>query len=117
MKAHKKNHEDPTKPSDYWNRNASSIKIDHDTNDAKNQKNVLFISNISYSCTVNEIENLFKAYCESKDFHVRLQMKTGERNTGRGRVYFYSKDAATKVMDKLNGSKFHGRNLRIKKNY
>ena len=66
----------------------------------------LYVGNLNYAATKEELTELFSAYGEVSDVHV-LEGK------GFGFVQLASDEEAAKAMESLNGQVFKGRSLRI----
>jgi RNA recognition motif-containing protein len=70
------------------------------------QNSKLYVGNFKYSTTPNELEELFSPYGEI------LSVKIIE-GKGFGFVEMSTPEAAMEAMEKLNGSDFGGRTLRV----
>jgi len=66
----------------------------------------LYVGNLNYSASKEELQELFSGYGEVKDVHV-LEGK------GFGFVEMSTDDEATEAMNKLNGTVLRGRAMRI----
>ena len=83
-------------------------------------KVVLFISNIAYTVTRNDLEGLFKPFGEKNGFRVRLAGPLNNpdfhSNRGIGWVIFKSKDDAEEAIKHTNNLDLQGRKLHVKWN-
>ena len=70
------------------------------------QGSKLYVGNISYSVTNQELEGLFSAYGEVRDIKI-IEGK------GFGFVEMSSQSEAEKAKEALNGSDFKGRTLKV----
>ena len=70
------------------------------------QGSKLYVGNISYSATSDELKELFAQYGEVKQVNLM-------EGRGYGFVEMSSPEEATKARDALNGSDFKGRTLKV----
>ncbi|UCG29422.1 MAG: RNA-binding protein [candidate division WOR-3 bacterium] len=70
------------------------------------QSSKLYVGNVSYSATAEELRELFAQYGEVKQVNLM-------EGRGYGFVEMSSTDEATKAKDALNGSNFKGRTLKV----
>ena len=70
------------------------------------QGNKLYVGNLNYSVTAEQLEALFSEYGQVKDVRI-IEGK------GFGFVELSSPEEATKAMEAQNGNEFQGRRLRI----
>ncbi|UCF70848.1 MAG: RNA-binding protein [candidate division WOR-3 bacterium] len=66
----------------------------------------LYVGNISYSATADELKELFTQYGEVKNINLL-------EGRGYGFVEMSSAEEATKAKNALNGSTFKGRTLKV----
>jgi RNA recognition motif-containing protein len=66
----------------------------------------LFVGNLSYQLTEDELRQTFQPYGEIKDLKL-LQTK------GFGFVEYESSESAQKALEELNGKELKGRNMRV----
>ncbi len=72
----------------------------------------LFVGNLTFDTTSNELENLFAEYGEVQSAQVITDRDTG-RSRGFGFVEMASSDAADKAISSLNGKDVSGRQLKV----
>ena len=70
------------------------------------QGSKLYVGNLNYSVTNDELKELFSSYGEVKDIKI-IEGK------GFGFVELDSSEAANKAKDELNSTEFKGRKLRV----
>lgn len=74
--------------------------------------NKLFIGNLSYSVTSDQLREVFAAVGEVTDAVVITDRATG-RSKGFGFVEFANAEDAKKAMEELNGKEMDGREMRV----
>jgi RNA recognition motif-containing protein len=74
--------------------------------------NRLFVGNLSFKATEDEVRELFKTAGEVKDCHLVMDRDT-QRPRGFGFVEMATQAEATAAVDKLNGHDFQGRDLNV----
>jgi RNA recognition motif-containing protein len=72
----------------------------------------LYISNLSYNLTEDELKDALAAFGEVTSVRIITDRETG-RSRGFGFAEFASADSAKAAMDGLNGKEVGGRELRI----
>lgn len=72
----------------------------------------LFVGNLPYSATQDEIREVFAAFGEVVEVDLRSDRETG-RPKGYGFVEMTTEDQATAAVDGLNGSDMNGRKLTV----
>ena len=72
----------------------------------------LFVGNLSFKATEDEVRELFKTAGEVKDCHLVLDRDT-QRPRGFGFVEMTSQDEADKAIAQFNGKDFQGRDLSV----
>ncbi len=72
----------------------------------------LYVGNLSYETSEDELRDAFAAYGEVASAKVIMDRDTG-RSKGFGFVEFQDDDAAKKAMSAMNGADFHGRALTV----
>ena len=72
----------------------------------------MFLRNLSYTCTEDEIRVLFEKYGPIAEVHLPID-KTTKRITGIGFVTFVMPEHAVKAFNELDGKVFQGRLLHI----
>ncbi len=72
----------------------------------------IFVGNLSYSATEEELYELFSKYGEVASITICIDENTG-RALGRAFVEMPDKDAATKAILFTNGKELNGRQLRL----
>lgn len=72
----------------------------------------LFLRNLSYTCTEDEIRGLFEKYGPIAEVHLPID-KTTKRMTGIGFVTFVMPEHAVKAFNEVDGKVFQGRLLHI----
>ena len=70
------------------------------------QGNKLYVGNLNYSVTNDELKDLFAQHGEVKEVNII-------EGRGFGFVEFATPEEAAKAKDELDGSEFKGRNLRV----
>ncbi|NOY14598.1 MAG: RNA-binding protein [bacterium] len=70
----------------------------------------LYVGNLNYSVTSNQLADLFAQYGDVEDAVVLNDRQTG-RSRGFGFVTMADPEQAQEAIDKLNGQEFEGRNL------
>lgn len=73
-------------------------------------KNKLYVGNLSYSVTSDDLRNLFSEFGEVTDARVITDRHSG-RSKGFGFVEFANEEDAQKAIDAKSGQDFQGRNL------
>ena len=69
----------------------------------------LYVGNLPYSVTVDDLRELFSEYGEINDVHL-----VTDRDTGRPRGFgFVEMEGADQAIDGLNGKEFEGRTLTV----
>jgi len=76
------------------------------------QGNKLYVGNLSYSATEDQLRDLFSQHGSITDLVIIKDNQT-DRSKGFGFVEFSSPDEARKAVDSLNGQEFEGRTLKI----
>ena len=71
----------------------------------------IYVGNLSWSCTDDELHGLFAAYGEVSSARIIEDRETG-RSRGFGFVEMDA-DGAAQAIESLNGSNFNGRDLRV----
>ena len=74
--------------------------------------NRLFVGNLSFKATEDEVRELFKTAGEVKDCHLVMDRET-QRPRGFGFVEMTTQAEATAAIEKLNGQDFQGRDLNV----
>ena len=74
--------------------------------------NKIYVGNINYKTTEDELQDLFKDYGEVKSVNIIVDRYSGQ-SKGFGFVEMESSDAATAAISALNEQEFGGRRLRI----
>jgi len=72
----------------------------------------IFISNLNFSVSDEELKGLFEAFGEVSSSKVITDKITG-RSRGFGFVEMNDDDEGKQAIDKLNGSEFKGRELNV----
>jgi len=72
----------------------------------------VFVGNIPWSATENELTNIFSEYGEVVNFRLLQDRETG-RPRGMGFCEFASKDECQSAINGLNGYDMQGRQLRV----
>lgn len=72
----------------------------------------LFVGNLTFATTSNELENLFAEYGEVQSAQVITDRDTG-RSRGFGFVEMASSEAAEKAISSLDGRDVAGRQLKV----
>jgi len=72
----------------------------------------LFVGNLSYSATENDLQDLFAQYGTVMDVHLVLDRATG-RPRGFAFVTMADKEAADAATQALNGKDWEGRSLTV----
>ncbi|KAK3152124.1 hypothetical protein QOZ80_2BG0154710 [Eleusine coracana subsp. coracana] len=72
----------------------------------------LFICNLPYATTEEELVELCSQYGDVEQAHIVVD-KTTKLSTGRGYVLFRLPDSAVRALDELDNSSFQGRLLRV----
>lgn len=72
----------------------------------------LYVGNLAYSVTSDELGNLFSQYGDVVDAIV-VNDKYSGRSKGFGFIEFNQADEANKAMEALNGNEYAGRTLKI----
>ncbi len=72
----------------------------------------LFVGNLTFTTTSNELESLFAEYGEVQSAQVITDRDTG-RSRGFGFVEMASTEAADKAISSLNGRDVSGRQLKV----
>lgn len=73
-------------------------------------KKKLYVGNLPYQVTSDELKNLFSEYGEIADAVVITDRASG-RSKGFGFVEFADEEAAQKALDAMNGKELEGRKL------
>jgi RNA recognition motif-containing protein len=74
--------------------------------------NRLYVGNLSYQCSNDELRDAFAAFGEVADVHVVTDRESGQ-SRGFGFVTMGTPDEAQKAMTGLDGSMLDGRALRV----
>lgn len=72
----------------------------------------IFVGNLSYSATEEELYELFSKYGEVASITICIDENTG-RALGRAFVEMPDNDAAVKAILALNGKELYGRRIRL----
>jgi cold-inducible RNA-binding protein len=72
----------------------------------------LFVGNLSYDVTENDLQDLFAQYGTVNEVNLMLDRATG-RSRGFAFVTMDSKEAADAASEALNGKNWQGRNLTV----
>jgi RNA recognition motif-containing protein len=72
----------------------------------------IYVGNMSYSTTTEELRDLFTQYGEVKDVNIIFDRDTN-RSKGFGFVEMENEDAATAAISALNNTDFNGRALKV----
>lgn len=72
----------------------------------------LFVGNLTFTTTSNDLQSLFAEYGEVADAKVITDRDTG-RSRGFGFVEMASSDAAEKAISSLDGSDVSGRQIKV----
>ena len=72
----------------------------------------LFIRNLAYTCTENEIKELFEKHGPIAEVHLPID-KTTKRITGIGFVTYVIPEHAVTALNELDGMVFQGRLLHV----
>ena len=72
----------------------------------------LFVRNLNYNCTQDDLEQVFKEYGELTEVHIPIDKKTSMPK-GCAYVEFQFPQNAKRAYDELNGTIFQGRNFHI----
>jgi RNA recognition motif-containing protein len=72
----------------------------------------LYIGNLGWETTTNELQEHFAAYGDASDCYVVVDRATGE-SRGFGFVSFASEDEARKAVAGMNGKELDGRRIRV----
>lgn len=78
----------------------------------KQDVNKLYVGNLSYSTTSDQLREYFSQAGSVVDATVISDKRTG-RSKGFGFVEFESSDAAQKAIEMFNGKEFGGRNITV----
>jgi RNA recognition motif-containing protein len=70
------------------------------------QESKLYVGNLNYTVTTEQLEDLFRQYGEVKSVNI-IDGK------GFGFVEFTTSDEAEKAMEALNGTEFEGRTMKV----
>ena len=76
------------------------------------QGSKLYVGNLSYSVTDEQLRELFSQHGQVKDAVIIKDHYT-ERSKGFGFIEFSSPTEAETAINALNGAEFQGRNLRV----
>jgi len=74
--------------------------------------NKIYVGNINYKTTEEELQDLFKDYGEVKSVNIIVDKYSGQ-SKGFGFVEMESSDSATAAISALNEQEFGGRRLRV----
>ena len=74
--------------------------------------NKIYVGNLNYKTTEDELSDLFKAYGEVKSVNIIVDRYSG-RSKGFGFVEMETDDAASAAIEALNDQEFDGRRLRV----
>ncbi len=74
--------------------------------------NKIYVGNINYNTTEDELTDLFKAYGEVKSVNIIVDRYSGQ-SKGFGFVEMEDGEAATAAISALNEQEFGGRRLRV----
>lgn len=80
-------------------------------NDEYDDSGRLFIRNLTFSCTEDEIKNIFSVYGVVTTVHLPLDNE--KKSKGYGFIQFIIPEQAQKAREELDGSSFQGRLLHI----
>jgi len=72
----------------------------------------LYVGNLPWSASEDELKNHFSEYGEVKDVRIITEGRSG-RSKGFGFVEMASDDAGRAAIEALNGKEFGGRELRV----
>jgi RNA recognition motif-containing protein len=72
----------------------------------------LFVGNLPFGATEDEVRGTFERYGSVKDCHIVMDRDTG-RSKGFGFVEMSSQDEATKAIEGTNGTELGGRTLNV----
>ncbi|MFQ5493470.1 MAG: RNA recognition motif domain-containing protein [Candidatus Dojkabacteria bacterium] len=75
-------------------------------------KNKLYVGNLPWTATNDELSELFSAYGEVVEANIIFDRETN-RSKGFGFVTMATEEAAAEAMEKLEGSEFGGRTIRV----
>jgi len=70
----------------------------------------LFVSNLPFTCSEDELREVFEAFGALRSVKIVLDRETG-RSRGFGFVEFEDAAAGDRAIQELDGSSFQGRNL------
>ena len=90
---------------------ASVVQVDSNDNDEYEDSGRLFVRNLTFSCTEDEIKNIFGIYGPVTTVHLPLDAE--KKSKGFGFVQFMIPEQAQKAREELDGSSFQGRLLHI----
>jgi RNA recognition motif-containing protein len=76
------------------------------------QSSKLYVGNLSWGTTRDDLAQLFSSYGEVQDAFIPLDRESG-RSRGFGFVTLSSPDAAQDAIKQLDGQPFQGRDLRV----
>ncbi|XP_057294290.1 probable RNA-binding protein 19 isoform X2 [Hydractinia symbiolongicarpus] len=92
-----------------WNKKA---KDDEDGDEDVSDTGRLFVRNLSYACTEDDLQHLFSKYGALVEVNLPID-KNSNKSTGYGFVTFMMPEHAVKAMSELDGSIFQGRILHL----
>lgn len=72
----------------------------------------LFVGNLSWNTSENDLRNEAESYGQVDEVRIILDRETG-RSRGFGFVTFSERDDALDAMEKMNGKEFDGRVLKV----
>ncbi len=72
----------------------------------------IYVGNLSYNVTEEELREVFKAYGEVSTVNIITDKYSGQ-SKGFGFVEMSGKDEAEKAIKELNGSMVKGRNIKV----
>jgi len=72
----------------------------------------IYVGNLAYSTTDNDLHDLFATYGEVKSARVIMDRDTG-RSRGFGFVEMFDEAQGQEAIDGTNGNEFMGRQLRV----
>ena len=90
---------------------SSNDIIAGDDNDEYEDSGRLFVRNLTFSCTEDELKNIFSVFGAVTTVHLPLDNE--KKSKGYGFIQFIIPEQAQKAREKLDGSSFQGRLLHI----
>jgi len=73
----------------------------------------IYVGNLAYSLTEDELANEFANYGEVTSAKIIVDRENNNRSKGFGFIEMSDDDAAKKAIEELNGKEVAGRNLRV----